>query len=314
MPARPVRRAAASKNCVLPAPAGFARPGGARRTLRAPNKILLRPLITACPSLPYVPPCLRAFLHIAPRDICQAIFRYQRSSSGPPRMPRLPRVGRGRTSIGSDTSFCKNSFFCCARWLTSLRSRWQDGPTVRARWAGAGPPRPVARIPLLGSHPMSLTRSLTRALRGSFISAFHRRPSHPKLARAIRPIVDQLEKRVLLTALPAFVHMSGDASFTTSGSSGAMVIDLAAGSLTFDADLSSASGWNNATLQVRNAARVYFNSPQTLGGLALLDSAKLALSQGSRDAPSLGFRQVDFTNFFGAILRIGLGRYLGAHQ
>jgi hypothetical protein len=31
-----------------------------------------------------------------------------------------------------------------------------------------------------------------------------------KLRRATRPVVDELEKRTMLTALPAFVHLSGN--------------------------------------------------------------------------------------------------------
>ena len=62
-----------------------------------------------------------------------------------------------------------------------------------------------------------------------------------------------------------------DRVFTTSGTDGAMVLDLTAGSLTLDANLASASGWNNATIAVQNAAHVYFNSPQTLAALSLLD-------------------------------------------
>jgi hypothetical protein len=136
---------------------------------------------------------------------------------------------------------------------------------------------------------MSVFASLGRALRGRVGSAASsRHPSHPKLSRATRPIVDQLEKRVLLTAVPSFVHMSGDASFTTSGTDGAMVIDLTAGSLTFDADLSSASGWNDAAIHVHNAARVYFNSAQALGELSLADSSRVSLASGGGEGGLAG--------------------------
>src|SRR5690348_5653217 len=127
---------------------------------------------------------------------------------------------------------------------------------------------------------MSVIASLGRALRGRVGSAFKNSPSHPKLLRATRPVVDQLESRVMLTAVPAFVHMSGDAAFTTSGTDGAMVLDLTAGSLTFDADLASASRWNNATIQTHNAAHVYFNSAQTLGAISLLDSSRVSIASG----------------------------------
>ena len=109
-----------------------------------------------------------------------------------------------------------------------------------------------------------------------------RKGSSPKIRAAIRPLVDALERRLLLSGtLPSFVQASTDASYTLDNSSGSMVMDLNSGSLVVNSDLSTATGWSNATVRLHNSAHVYFNSAQTLGDLELHDHSTASDALGN---------------------------------
>lgn len=109
-----------------------------------------------------------------------------------------------------------------------------------------------------------------------------RKGSFPKIRAAIRPLVDALERRLLLSgSLPSFVQASTDASYTLDNSSGSMVMDLNAGSLVVNADLSTATGWSSATVRLHNGAHIYFNSTQTLADLELHDSSIVSDALGN---------------------------------
>ncbi len=103
-----------------------------------------------------------------------------------------------------------------------------------------------------------------------------------RIRAAIRPLVDALERRLLLSgALPSFVQVSTDANYTLDDSSGSMVMDLNSGSMVVNGDLSTATGWSNATVRLHNAAHIYFNSAQTLNDLELHNFSKAAVSLGN---------------------------------
>ena len=109
-----------------------------------------------------------------------------------------------------------------------------------------------------------------------------RKGSFPKIRSAIRPLVDSLERRLLLSGtLPSFVQASTDANYTLDNSSGLMVMDLNSGSLVVNADLSTATGWSNATVRLHNSAHIYFNSAQTLGDLELHNFSRAAVALGN---------------------------------
>lgn len=109
-----------------------------------------------------------------------------------------------------------------------------------------------------------------------------RNGSSPKIRAAIRPLVDALERRLLLSGtLPSFVQASTDVSYTLDNSSGSMVMDLNSGSLVVNADLSTATGWANATVRLHNGAHIYFNSAQTLGDLELYGSSTASVALGN---------------------------------
>ena len=106
--------------------------------------------------------------------------------------------------------------------------------------------------------------------------------SSRKIRFAVRPLVDALERRLLLSAtLPSFVQASTDASYTLDNSSGAMVMDLNSGSLVVNADLSTATGWSDATVRLHNSAHIYFNSAQMLGDLELHDDSTADVALGN---------------------------------
>lgn|GEM_PF-2050235 len=86
---------------------------------------------------------------------------------------------------------------------------------------------------------------------------------------------------MLSGSLPSFVQASTDANYTLDNSSGSMVMDLNSGSLVVNADLSTATGWSNATVRVHNSAHIYFNAAQTLGDLELHNFSRAAVAIGS---------------------------------
>ncbi|HEX5244224.1 MAG TPA: LEPR-XLL domain-containing protein [Tepidisphaeraceae bacterium] len=109
--------------------------------------------------------------------------------------------------------------------------------------------------------------------------------SSPKIRAAIRPLVDALERRLLLSGtLPSFVQASTDASYTLDNSTGSMVMDLNSGSMVVNADLSTATGWSNAAVRLHNSAQIYFNSGQTLGDLELRNFSSATVALGSTAA------------------------------
>jgi len=107
-----------------------------------------------------------------------------------------------------------------------------------------------------------------------------------RLKRAAGATVEAMEQRVLLSAtLPASVHLSADATDSTTGNPGAYIFDLTGGTATFDTDLSKGSpDWQNATIALADGTKAVFNSPQTLGGLQLAGSAKFTASTGGGGA------------------------------
>ena len=75
-----------------------------------------------------------------------------------------------------------------------------------------------------------------------------------------RAAVETLEQRMMLTDVPAFVHMSAGANVTVTGSAGNLAINASSGSVTFDADLSSAgTDWQNPTVNFSGTAIGVFN-------------------------------------------------------
>ena len=75
--------------------------------------------------------------------------------------------------------------------------------------------------------------------------------SSPKIRAAIRPLVDALERRLLLSGtLPSFAQPSPDAVYYTGGTSGAMTLDVTAGTIAFNANVTDdGSDWQNLTIE-----------------------------------------------------------------
>ena len=80
---------------------------------------------------------------------------------------------------------------------------------------------------------------------------FARSHSSPKIRAAIRPLVDALERRLLLSGtLPSFAQPSPDAVYYTGGTSGAMTLDVTAGTIAFNANVTDdGSDWQNLTIE-----------------------------------------------------------------
>ncbi|HEX3357931.1 MAG TPA: fibronectin type III domain-containing protein, partial [Tepidisphaeraceae bacterium] len=79
--------------------------------------------------------------------------------------------------------------------------------------------------------------------------------------------------------MPGFVHLSTGAVVTVTGSSGNPAINISGGTATIDANLASAGGsWQ---VNASGTSTVVFNSPETIAGLSISNSAKVAISSGT---------------------------------
>jgi len=97
-----------------------------------------------------------------------------------------------------------------------------------------------------------------------------------------------LERRLLLSGtLPSFAQPSPDAVYYTGGTSGAMTLDVTAGTIAFNANVADdGSDWQNLTVEASGSAHLIFNSPQTLSLLGLFDNATVTVSQGNNGGAS----------------------------
>jgi len=97
-----------------------------------------------------------------------------------------------------------------------------------------------------------------------------------------------LERRLLLSGtLPSYAQPSPNAVYYTGGTSGAMTLDVTAGTIAFNANVADdGSDWQNLTIEASGSAHLIFNSPQTLSFLGLVDNATVTVSQGNNGAAS----------------------------
>ena len=66
-----------------------------------------------------------------------------------------------------------------------------------------------------------------------------------------------------------------------------MVMDLTSGSLAVNGDLSTATGWSNATVRLHNSAHIYFNASQTLNALSVQGSATVTARKAPPEVPPI---------------------------
>jgi len=82
--------------------------------------------------------------------------------------------------------------------------------------------------------------------------------------------------------LPPGVNASANAAYSLSGGPGSVQLNLTAGSLTFDTNVSKDSNYfQNLSFTVSGSAHAYFNSPENFNELNINDSATVSVSKGS---------------------------------